>query len=64
VADSEGNLNPSFLASDIDIAIEAGQDDTYVGRLQQGLQRLAQNPMPDLVIVVSGVDPYEKDELT
>ena len=61
--DSEGNLNPSFLASDIDIAIEAGQDDTYVSRLQQGLQRLAQNPIPDLAIVVSGVDPYEKDEL-
>ena len=38
-------------------------DDTYVRRLQQGLQRLAQNPLPDLAIVVSGVDPYEKDEL-
>lgn len=61
--DSEGNLNPSFTASDIDIAVEAGQDDTYVSRLQQGLRTLAKHPLPDLAVVVSGVDPYEKDEL-
>ena len=27
------------------------------------MQQLAQHPKPDLAIVVSGVDPYEKDEL-
>jgi acetoin utilization deacetylase AcuC-like enzyme len=61
--DSDGNLNPSFTASDIDIAVEAGQDDMYVIRLQQGLLTLEKQPLPDLAIVVSGVDPYEKDEL-
>ena len=61
--DAEGNPNPSFLASDIDIAIEARQDDTYIDRLDQGLRQLAQLPKPELAIVVSGVDPYEKDEL-
>ena len=61
--DSDGKLNPSFTASDIDIAVEAGQDSTYISRLQQGLRTLEKHPLPDLAIVVSGVDPYEKDEL-
>jgi acetoin utilization deacetylase AcuC-like enzyme len=61
--DRDGKLNPSFIASDIDIAIESGQDDTYVSRLEQGLRILAKNPLPELAVVVSGVDPYEKDEL-
>ena len=61
--DSDGNLNPSFAASDIDIAIEADQDHSYVSRLKQGLQSLGKHTLPDLAIVVSGVDPYEKDEL-
>ena len=61
--DSDGNLNPSFTASDIDIPVEAGQDDMYLSFLQNGLRTLENNTLPDLAIVVSGVDPYEKDEL-
>ena len=61
--DSNGNLNPSFTASDIDIPVEAGQDDMYLSFLQNGLRTLEKNALPDLTIVVSGVDPYEKDEL-
>ncbi len=61
--DSNGNLNPSFMASDIDIPVQAGQDDMYLSFLQNGLHALGKNARPDLAIVVSGVDPYEKDEL-
>ncbi|MBW2411691.1 MAG: histone deacetylase [Deltaproteobacteria bacterium] len=61
--DSDGNLNPSFTASDIDIPVEAGQDDMYLDLLQEGLRTLEKNALPDLAMVVSGVDPYEKDEL-
>jgi acetoin utilization deacetylase AcuC-like enzyme len=56
-------LNPSFIPSDIDIPIDPGQDNLYVKRLQEGLQRLDDRPLADLAIVVSGVDPYENDEL-
>ena len=61
--DSDGNLNPSFIASDIDIPMARGEDHLYVARLQEGLAKLASFPKPDLAVVVSGSDPYEKDEL-
>ena len=51
--DSNGNLNPSFTASDIDIPVEAGQDDMYLNFLQNGLRTLEKNALPDLAIVVS-----------
>jgi len=43
--------------------IDRIHDDQYVKQLQQGLQRLDDRPSADIAIVVSGVDPYEKDEL-
>ena len=61
--DSEGNLNPSFIPGDFDIPIARGEDHLYVSRLQQGLQEMDKMPLPDMAIVVSGVDPYEADEL-
>ena len=61
--DTEGNLNPSFIPSDFDIPIAQGEDHLYVDRLQQGLQEMDKQPLPDMAIVVSGVDPYEEDEL-
>jgi acetoin utilization deacetylase AcuC-like enzyme len=61
--DKTGNLNPSFIASDIDIPMDPGQDQFYIARLNEGLDRLATYPKPDLAVVVSGADPYEKDEL-
>jgi len=61
--DKAGNLNPSFIDSDIDIPMARGEDHLYVARLQEGLNKLEGFPQPDLAVVVSGSDPYEKDEL-
>jgi acetoin utilization deacetylase AcuC-like enzyme len=61
--DNLGNLNPSFIDSDIDIPMARGEDHLYVARLQEGLNQLESFPQPDLAVVVSGSDPYEKDEL-
>ena len=61
--DKAGNLNPSFIDSDIDIPMARGEDHLYVARLQEGLKKLESFPQPDLAVVVSGSDPYEKDEL-
>ena len=61
--DSAGNPNPSFIDSDIDIPMGPGEDSLYAARLQEGLNKLASYPKPDLAVVVSGVDPFEKDEL-
>jgi acetoin utilization deacetylase AcuC-like enzyme len=61
--DRSGNLNPSFIDSDIDIPMAEGEDHLYVSRLQEGLHALDKMPRPDLAVVVSGADPYEKDGL-
>ena len=61
--DKEGKLNPSFIPSDIDIPIAAGDEDLYVTRLKEGLGMLETQPSPDIAIVVSGADPYKEDEL-
>jgi acetoin utilization deacetylase AcuC-like enzyme len=61
--DSAGNLNPSFIDSDIDIPMARGEDHLYLARLQEGLDKLDRYPKPDLAVVVSGVDPFEMDEL-
>lgn len=64
-----GDDNPSLVPSDIDIAQEPGEDRLYLPRLQAGLDQLKllgqskQGGLPDLVLVVDGADPYEKDEL-
>jgi len=34
-----------------------------VSQLQEGLRKLGNFSRPDLTVVVSGVDPFEKDEL-
>jgi acetoin utilization deacetylase AcuC-like enzyme len=60
---ADGSANPSFIPSDIDIPIEAGDEAHYVESLRQGLNRLASSSPADLAIVVSGADPYAKDEL-
>lgn len=58
-----GELNPSFLPSDIDIPIAPGEEEAYLERLEEGFQRLYTFPAPQLAVVVLGADPYEKDEL-
>jgi acetoin utilization deacetylase AcuC-like enzyme len=61
--DGSGRLRPSFVPSDIDIPVASGEEDRYVDRLVEGLNRLRQFPVPDLALVVYGADPYEKDAL-
>lgn len=61
--DADGHPNPSFIPSDIDIPIAAGEEPTYNDRLQEGLHQLDATSRPDLAVVVSGADPYEKDAL-
>jgi acetoin utilization deacetylase AcuC-like enzyme len=61
--------NPSLIPSDVDIGQEPGEDHLYLPRLADGLERLKQlslakhGRVADLVLVVDGADPYEKDEL-
>ena len=61
--DPQGRLNPSFVPSDIDIAVAAGEEDHYVARLKDGLEKLSSIGPPDLALILAGADPYEKDEL-
>jgi len=60
---SDGRANPSFIPSDIEIPVDSGEEMHYLARLEQGLMQLKRLGEPDLAIVVSGADPYEKDEL-
>ncbi len=60
---SDGRPNPSFIPSDVEIPVYDGEDDYYVEKLAEGLERLDAFPRPDLVVLVYGADPYEHDEL-
>ena len=62
-SDRQGRLNPSFVPSDIDIPVAAGEEHLYVAKLQEGLEKLVSIGPPDMAIVLAGSDPYEKDEL-
>jgi acetoin utilization deacetylase AcuC-like enzyme len=59
----DGIANPAYTPSDIDIPIESGEEPSYLDRLDQGLKQMAASGPADLAIVVSGADPFEKDEL-
>lgn len=50
-----------YLPSDIDIPVEPNED--YNQKLSEGLAKLQNFSKADLCIVVSGSDPFEKDEL-
>lgn len=58
-----GKPNPAHTPSDIEIPVESGEEPTYLERLDAGLKQLAATGPADLAIVVSGADPFEKDEL-
>lgn len=60
---ADGRPNPSYIASDIDIPIERGEEESYLPLLREGLEQLAAGARADLAIVVCGADPYEHDEL-
>ncbi len=59
----DGSRHPSFIPSDVDIPVFEGEEAQYNERLEEGLQQLDRYLKPDLAIVVSGSDPYEKDTL-
>jgi acetoin utilization deacetylase AcuC-like enzyme len=60
----DGSLNPAWFPGDVDIPVEAGEENEYIPRLMKALENLeAEKGLPDLFFVVGGVDPYEKDEL-
>lgn len=61
--DRRGKLRPPFLPSDVDIPVAKGEEGLYAAKLEGGLLRLAAYPAPDIAVVVSGSDPYEKDSL-
>ena len=61
--DKKGNLHLSFIPSDIDIPIARGEDHRYITELREGLGSLDTFPTPDIAVIVSGADPYEKDTL-
>ncbi|GHV85137.1 hypothetical protein AGMMS50230_07450 [Spirochaetia bacterium] len=66
-----------LVPSDIDIGIEAGEEDEYCTRLMEGIRELEKlsekdahtaegigpSSRPDLILVVDGADPYEHDGL-
>ncbi len=61
---SDGLYNPSWTCSDIDIGIARGEENLYVKKLKDALAEMEKRyETPEIVIVVGGVDPYEKDEL-
>ncbi len=61
--DEHGNLHPWLIPNDIDIPIAEGQENSYLSKLEEGLNKLKKiSPtLPELVIVVHGSDPYEHD---
>ncbi|MEY2988656.1 MAG: hypothetical protein RJB13_2177, partial [Pseudomonadota bacterium] len=66
VLDSSGQLKKSFWPSTVDIPVPEGAEASYLSLLKNGLNQLehmAKGLKPDLVIVVDGSDPYEKDVL-
>ena len=60
---ANGNPNPVFTPSTIDIPIGAHENGAYLERLDKGLETLGRSSAADLAIVVSGADPFEGDEL-
>lgn len=61
----DGKLNPWFIESDVEIGVSANEENLYLTKLKEGLEKLASldTKRPDLAIIVQGSDPYEKDQL-
>lgn len=56
---------PWRLPSFIDIEIDAGEENTYIEKMEGGLKELKRKSKhkPDIAVVLAGQDPYEKDAL-
>ena len=62
--DEQGNLYPWFMASDVDVPVESGEEDLYLAKLEKGLEEMERKfDKPGLAIIVDGSDPYEEDAL-
>ena len=59
----EGDRNPWFIESDIDVPIAPGEEAEYNKRLTEALNAMDEFGPPDCAYVLGGADPYEKDEL-
>lgn len=55
--------DPWFIPSHIDIGMDAFDDENYLNRLNEGLNKLFEFEKPDLCVVVNGADPYKEDVL-
>lgn len=63
--DTASGEGPWRLPSSIDIPIECGGEGEYLEKLEAGLVKLSSShkEKPELVVVVAGADPFEKDAL-
>ncbi|MEY4064788.1 MAG: hypothetical protein RIR26_996 [Pseudomonadota bacterium] len=64
--DDQGQLKKCYWPSTVDIPVPQGAENSYAELLTNGLRQLellAGDQRPDLVLVVDGSDPYEKDVL-
>ena len=62
--DENGHIYPWYIPSTIDIPIGIGEEKEYLPKLEKGLYDLEKKmEFTDLVLIVGGADPYEKDEL-
>ncbi|MCK5883313.1 MAG: histone deacetylase [Bacteriovoracaceae bacterium] len=61
--DDNDKLYPWHIPSDIDIPIAKGMDDTYLDKLEAGLDEFSRFSKPDICVVVNGADPFGEDEL-
>ena len=53
----------SLSPSNVDIPVLPNENHLYNDKLRRGLHELAKHSKPDVAVVVSGADPYIKDEL-
>lgn len=61
---SDGRANPSFVPSDIDVPIAAGEEAQYLPRLREAMAEMERRyGVPEFLLVVDGADPYERDQL-
>lgn len=64
--DQSGQLKRCYWPSTVDVPVPEGAEAHYLELLKNGLRQLeilASGVRPDLVLVVDGSDPYEKDVL-
>ncbi|POR05375.1 hypothetical protein AU468_01460 [Alkalispirochaeta sphaeroplastigenens] len=60
----DGRRHPSWIPGDYDLALEEGDESSYVPRLAGALEEMEERfGLPDFILVLAGADPYERDQL-